>query len=62
MEEIKILKEQPENYNELATHPLQSWQWGEFRKDQGVAVVRLGIFQKAKLMQVFQITFHQIPH
>ena len=36
-----------------ASHPLQSWAWGEFRKAMGVDVVR---FDRSLL------TFHEIPH
>ena len=35
-----------------ATHPLQSWAWGEFRKSMGIDVVRLN---------GWQMTFHKIP-
>lgn len=62
MEEIKILYQEPQNYNSLATHPLQSWEWGEFRKSQGHKVIRLALYQKGKLTQVFQASFHKIPH
>ncbi len=38
--------------NSLATHPLQSWEWGEFRKSQGVRIVRFS---------AYQISFHRLP-
>ena len=34
-------------------HPLQSFEWGEFRKKTGVKVVR---------SDDFQLTIHKIPH
>jgi lipid II:glycine glycyltransferase (peptidoglycan interpeptide bridge formation enzyme) len=41
------------SFNKLATHPLQTWEWGEFRTNMGNKVVRF----------VFgQITVHKIPH
>lgn len=40
------------NVNNLATHPLQSWEWGEFRKSQGVKIVRFS---------AYQISFHRLP-
>ena len=48
-------------YNKLVSHPLQSWQWGEFREETGVKVVRVGLFDKDNLTDGFQLTFHQIP-
>jgi len=50
-----------ENYNKLAQHPLQSWEWGEFRKSQGHKVTRIGVQKDGKLTQVFQVTFHKLP-
>ncbi len=47
--------------NEIAIHPLQSWEWGEARKKMGIEVLRIGEFNKDKLSNVYQITFHKIP-
>lgn len=61
---IKIVEitENKEEYNKLATHPLQSWEWGEFRKAQGYKVVRLGTVDNDRLKNVFELTLHKIPH
>ncbi|MCL4339076.1 peptidoglycan bridge formation glycyltransferase FemA/FemB family protein [Patescibacteria group bacterium] len=48
-------------FDKLATHPLQSWEWGEFRKKTGIDVVRLGRFDNDKLVETAQITFHKLP-
>lgn len=54
-EEEKLL------HNQVVHHPLQTWQWGEFRQKTGVAVERVGFFQAGKLIKSAQITFHPIP-
>lgn len=57
----------PENfdvglYNRTVTHPLQSWEWGEARKKMGVEVIRVGEYNGEILVNVYQVTFHKIPH
>lgn len=47
--------------NLVATHPLQSWEWGEFRKSTGVEVSRFLELENKKIRNIFQITWHQIP-
>ncbi|MFH1971574.1 MAG: peptidoglycan bridge formation glycyltransferase FemA/FemB family protein, partial [Patescibacteria group bacterium] len=39
-------------FNKISTHPLQTWEWGEFRKTWGNEVVRFPFGQ---------ITIHKIP-
>lgn len=41
------------SWNKRVHHPLQSWEWGEFREAMGIDVVRINSWQ---------ITFHRIPH
>ena len=48
-------------YNRLVCHPLQSWEWGQFREKTGVTVVRIGLFNKNKLVSGYQLTLHPIP-
>jgi len=48
-------------YDKVATHPLQSWAWGEFRKQTGVGVTRLVEEREDKIVNTFQITWHKIP-
>lgn len=59
------VKAVPENlkdsFNRLASHPLQSWEWGNFRQSQGHKVIRFGEFNKEKLLSVWQVTFHRVP-
>jgi len=48
-------------FDKKATHPLQSWAWGDFRQSERVDVIRLGEYKQGKLIAGYQITFHQIP-
>ncbi len=59
---IKLVKEKDKDaFNKAATHPLQSWQWGEFRKKTGNRIVRMAAFQKERLQQAIQLTLHPVP-
>lgn len=50
-------------YEQLSGHPLQSWEWGEFRKKTGVQVIRLGVYgNNRSLTEAVQLTIHPIPH
>jgi len=57
-----ISPEQKDQYNAVVYHPLQSYEWGEFREETGVKVIRKGLFKKEKLVSAFQLTIHKIPH
>ncbi|HUQ84693.1 MAG TPA: peptidoglycan bridge formation glycyltransferase FemA/FemB family protein [Candidatus Limnocylindrales bacterium] len=57
-----------EQFDAVVTHPLQSYEWGEFREKTGVKVIRRGLFDPTtpsgqdKLVSGFQLTIHKIPH
>ncbi|MBN1263291.1 MAG: peptidoglycan bridge formation glycyltransferase FemA/FemB family protein [Candidatus Pacebacteria bacterium] len=57
----EVLPEEKEAFNQLVDHPLQSWEWGEFREKTGVEVVRIGAFEGKKIKAAYQITLHPIP-
>lgn len=50
-----------DQFNKLAAHPLQSWEWGDFRQSYGTKVFRLGHYSNHKLLSTFQLTVHPIP-
>jgi len=50
------------NYNHLSSHPLQSFEWGEFRKKTGLKVIREAFEKDGVLTDAFQLTIHKIPH
>src|ERR1035437_1802984 len=61
MEIKQISEENKEKFNSVVSHPLQSYDWGEFREKSGIKVVRQGFFQNNKLISAFQLTIHPIP-
>ncbi len=48
-------------YNSSVSHPLQTFEWGEFRKKTGVKVIRRGLLENDKVVSPYQITIHQAP-
>ncbi|MBI4091671.1 MAG: peptidoglycan bridge formation glycyltransferase FemA/FemB family protein [Candidatus Levybacteria bacterium] len=56
-----ITEEQKQDYNNIVAHPLQSFEWGEFRKKTGVKVIRRGLVRNEKLVEGFTLTLHKIP-
>jgi len=57
----EITSSDRERFNRQASHPLQSFDWGEFRKLTGVKVVRKGVFEGKKLLKPIQVTVHPLP-
>lgn len=49
-------------YNAIVNHPLQSYEWGEFREKEGIKVIRKGLFDNNKLINGYQLTIHKVPH
>jgi len=49
-------------WNTYTDHPLQSWEWGDFRSAMGIDCVRLGIYEGNSLIHGWQVTFHPIPY
>lgn len=56
-----LREEEKQLYNSVVQHPLQSWEWGEFRKQTGLKVERIGFFENGRLAKALQVTFHPIP-
>lgn len=61
MEFTEITEQNKDEYNSVVTHPLQSYEWGEFRKKTGVKVIRRGIISNGKLVDGFTLTIHKVP-
>lgn len=59
---IKPVADNEKNeFNKVALHPLQSWEWGEFRSLWGNKIVRLGVYEGRDINQGIQIIFSKIP-
>lgn len=55
-----VTEEQKREFNKLATHVMQSWEWGEFRKTLG-PTLRFALYDRDKMVEAFQLTLHKIP-
>ena len=44
-----VKNEEQAAYNNVVHHPLQTWEWGEFRKNTDVKVERLGFYDDGQL-------------
>ena len=61
MEWSSIESSQRDDYNSAVSHPLQSYEWGEFREKTGIKVIRRGLFKNGKIVEGFTITIHKVP-
>jgi lipid II:glycine glycyltransferase (peptidoglycan interpeptide bridge formation enzyme) len=57
----QLRDEEKPRHNQVINHPLQTWEWGEFRKKTGTTVTRIGFFEQGKIHKSLQITFHKLP-
>src|SRR3990172_2387536 len=48
-------------FNRAAGHPLQAYEWGEFRQKTRLKVVRKGVFEGKKLTLPLSVTIHPLP-
>ena len=57
----EVLPKEKAQLNAVAPHPLQSWEWGDFRQKTGLKVIRLGVFTEKELIAGYQLTVHPLP-
>lgn len=58
----EVTEKEKNQFNALAPHPLQSWEWGQFRKKTGIRLLRFGRYEKNVLRETAQITLHPVPY
>ncbi|MDR3303268.1 MAG: peptidoglycan bridge formation glycyltransferase FemA/FemB family protein [Treponema sp.] len=59
---IRLLTpEERDRHDRVVDHPVQSWQWGEFKRQSGLDVERIGFFENDTLVRAIQVTFHRLP-
>jgi lipid II:glycine glycyltransferase (peptidoglycan interpeptide bridge formation enzyme) len=61
MEIRPVTDEECALYDNVVDHPVQSWQWGQFKKETGQQVARIGFFDNGVLKRALQATFHRVP-
>lgn len=59
---LQISEEMRKDFNKVVMHPLQSYEWGEFRKKTGIKIIRRGIYDGGELVSAFQLSIHSIPN
>lgn len=57
-----IRPEEKNEFNRVVGHPLQSYEWGQFREQTGLKVERIATFDNGKMVKAFQVTFHDVPY
>jgi hypothetical protein len=50
-----------DGFNKMAVHPLQTWEWGDFRKSAGNEVVRFVNAHKKAVIDSYQLLIHHVP-
>lgn len=57
----KINPEEKGEFNLVVNHPLQTWEWGEFKKKTGMEAFRLGVFSNGELGDGYQVLTRKLP-
>ena len=57
-----VHRPEKDQWNSIVIHPLQAGNGVISARQWDVDVVRLGVFEKNKLVEGWQLTFHRIPY
>lgn len=58
----EITENNKNDYNKIINHPLQTYEWGQFRQKTGIKVIRRAFIKNEKIIDGFTLTIHKIPH
>ncbi|KKR11697.1 MAG: FemAB family protein [Candidatus Woesebacteria bacterium GW2011_GWA1_39_21] len=50
-----------EQFDKMAVHPLQTWEWGEFRRKAGNDIIRFVNAHKKNLIDSYTLIIHKLP-
>ncbi len=56
-----IRLEEKDLYNSVVHHPVQTWEWGEFQKQNNKKIERVGFFEDGQIKQALQVIFKPVP-
>lgn len=59
----EVTNQEIDQFNNLAPHIVQSWEWGQFRLKTNTVpkILRLGAYDGPNLVRAYQIFFHKTP-
>jgi len=58
----EVNKTEKDDFNKAVGSITQSWEWGEFREKTGRSVVRLGEYDRKKLVRGVSVFIHPVPY
>lgn len=58
---VDVTEKNKDQFNQVVSHPLQSYEWGEFRKTTGIKVIRRSLVENGKIKDGFTLTIHKVP-
>ncbi len=58
----EVTEKEREAFNRVVEHPLQSWEWGEFRKAHGNIPIRFGVYKGKQIVSGIQLLLHRMPY
>jgi lipid II:glycine glycyltransferase (peptidoglycan interpeptide bridge formation enzyme) len=57
----KVLEKEKDAFNQAVDHPIQTWEWGEFKEKTGMKAIRLASFKQGKIVKGYQVLLRSLP-